>query len=154
MRLGQLLQLLSSTADLAKLDPNSADAHPDAARHIGFHRKLVRVGIAGGVLGGVMGVAGSVLFYMYPPGGKLSDRDTSGLIYAPIMLILAGFVGGACWAGVFAPRDFIIGPIGQRWMKALGVKNPSIARGVALFVALLVTGIFIALPVLFILGKM
>lgn len=91
MRLGQLLQLLSFTADLAKLDPNSADAHPDAARHIDFHRKLVRAGIAGGVLGGViMGVAGSLLFHMYPPGGKLSERDTSGVIYAPIMLPHAG----------------------------------------------------------------
>jgi hypothetical protein len=48
----------------------------------------------------------------------------------------AGLFFGVAVACLFAPRDFLEGPVGSRWMRMIGTKSVGAARLVCLVVAL------------------
>ncbi|MFL5341439.1 MAG: hypothetical protein ACJ8F7_14940, partial [Gemmataceae bacterium] len=58
------------------------------------------------------------------------------MIHAPIILTFAGFCLGVAAACLFAPTDFLAGPVGRKWMEFSGTQGVYRARVVCFFVCL------------------
>jgi hypothetical protein len=56
-------------------------------------------------------------------------------------------------ACLFAPREFLTGPVGQKWMKLIGTKSVLVARIVCLIFGLIVAAPFVAIGMSITWGK-
>jgi len=127
--------------------------------HVATHRIIVRVGKVCGAVGIV--VAGLFVFAcLLVAGASAASPDRASgvsvrtVIWGTLFVILiaaatpvAFYFYGTSVALLFAPSDFLRGPIGRKWLKVAGVKGIAVAR-VLCFVLLIAPPALIALLVL------
>jgi hypothetical protein len=132
---------------------------PYDARHVATHRTIVRVGKICGAAGIV--AAGLFLFtcLLLAVSRSTSPDPTSGssvrgILWGALVSILIAaatpivfYFYGTSVALLFAPSEFLRGPIGRKWLKVAGVKSIAVAR-VLCFVLLIVPPALITLIVL------
>jgi hypothetical protein len=88
-----------------------------------------------GAIGVGLGVAVDVLAWQEGTEGK-EDAFVYMAIVFPLALAVAGLLFGVAAACAFAPRKFLAGPVGRKWMKLIGTKSIAAARLVCLAVVL------------------
>jgi hypothetical protein len=118
---------------------DDADVHEagvDGTRHASFHRRIVSVGVPFGVVGAGLGIA-----FLLASGGQAAPRDGAKVLLAPLMFAASGLIFGVAVACLFAPRAFLTGPVGRRWMQLIGTRNVIVARVVCSIFTLLLLGI-------------
>jgi hypothetical protein len=124
-------------------DEDAVDQLGEAAPlHAMFHKRIVAVSIVFGILGGLIGLGFAISGLLWPHPGHEDDQKM--LLLAPMMAGAAGLLFGAAVACLFAPREFLTGPIGSKWMTLIGTKNVLAARLVCLMVAMIPVGFVIA----------
>jgi hypothetical protein len=141
MALFRLIRFFTAAREHARLDRDVLRQAGDVApRHETYHRRIVWVS---GVTGVIVAVAGTAVVFMEAG----DDREGAIAYLAPLLFGAAGIILGAAAACLFAPREFLLGPIGRRWMAFIGAKSTASARFVCAVVALLLAGIalFLAL---------
>ena len=99
-----------------------------APRHSTYHKRIIVVCSALGSVGVLAGASFSVIGFLWPPPGD----KTRLLLLAPFMAGAAGVLFGVAVACLFAPREFLTGPIGSKWMTLIGTKSVLAARIVCL----------------------
>lgn len=75
------------------------------------------------------------------------QSEGAEILLAPVLFGAAGLLFGAAVACAFAPRSFLTGPAGRKWMKLIGTRNVLAARIVCLVLALILGGVPTALGV-------
>ncbi len=91
--------------------------------------------VACAVLGFAGGFCGLLLLFLGLP--------------AALALPPACYLSGAAATLLFAPSDFLRGPIGRKWVRVAGVKSPLAARLVYLcFFAMFAAGVALAVKIL------
>jgi hypothetical protein len=147
MGLFKLLRFYGEASSYVTPDATAiTEAGDDAGRHIRYHRRIV---LLSGVCGGV-GAAAGVAFMI--AGGRPGD-DTHGLYLAPLMFGAAGLLFGAAVACLVAPRAFLTGPVGRKWMALIGTTSVPVARAACLALGLIVTLPVVGLGLLIAFGK-
>jgi hypothetical protein len=125
-------------AERARLDPAVLQQAGEAApRHRLYHRRVVWISIITGLICGGIGIFG-----MFQDGG-VKHREGALPLYAPVFFVIMGMLLGTAGACLFAPREFLLGPIGARWMELIGAKNPASARFVCAVVVFFVGALFL-----------
>ena len=129
----------------------SGYVHPDpgavqlggenAPRSASYHKKMVWISCLCGALGATVGLAASVAIVQ-------SAEPARGVLVAPFTFCAAGLLLGAATACLFAPREFLTGPFGKKWMKLIGTKNVLAARIACFALAAIIAGPLIGLAVL------
>lgn len=120
----------------------------DGDRHTTYHRRIVWTAGLAGAAGAAGGLAFTIAALQGPP-----TPDGAKVWLGPVMFGAAGLLVGAAVACALAPRAFLTGPIGEKWMRLIGTRSVPVARGVCLAVALVVTLPIIGLGVLIAVGK-
>lgn len=123
--------------------PQDARAVPPddatAGRHALYGQRIAFWAKCGTVCGAVLGVALGV--------GLLVGGEAVGAIQAlvafPFALATGGFTLGMALTCLFAPREFLTGPVGKPWMDRIGTKSVTAAR-----VACALFGLVVLVPVL------
>jgi hypothetical protein len=123
----------------------------DAARHRAYHQRILWCGGVFGAIGLLIG--GGVTVELVREAGWDWTHGTRALIAAPLMLGVAGTCFGVALACLFAPRSFLEGPLGKKWMAFIGTRSVFRARIVCLLVGLVVGGLLSGLGIL-LLGQM
>lgn len=142
-----LFQLFKFFAELPKyVSPDEAHLRElgvDAARHASFHRRIVRSAVIAGCLGAGLGIS------LIAVGARTDNKDTrsvpanrsdnsgASVLLAPLLFAAMGIVFGTATGCLFAPRAFLEGPGGQRWMRLIGTQSILVARIVCLCFTLL-----------------
>jgi len=110
-----------------------------AARHTLYSQRIAFWAQCGTVIGAVLGVAlGVVLLVGGEPVGAIQ-----ALVMFPFALATGGFTLGMALTCLFAPREFLTGPVGKPWMERIGTKSVTVAR-----VACALFGLVVLVPVL------
>ena len=118
----------------------------DRERYLLWHRRFVRVATTFAILAGAAILV--VVIYALatepqnrPTLGKIGGNDPPGafkMVFAAIIGPPCGFVFGwifgATLACLIAPRDFLLGPVGRRWMGFVGTSNIYVAKVVCVIV--------------------
>lgn len=117
--------------------PPVADA--TAARHALYGQRIAFWAQCGTVVGAVLGVVLGVVMLV---GGEAIGA-IKALFVLPFALATAGFTLGMALTCLFAPREFLTGPVGKPWMDRIGTKSVTVAR-----VACALFGLIVLLPVL------
>jgi hypothetical protein len=118
-------------------------------RHAAYHRRIVLVSGLFGALGVVFGLALSFV----ATGDTKSGKDVKQGLLAPFLFGAAGMLLGVAIACLFAPREFLAGPVGQKWMKLIGTKSIMLARIVCLLLGLVVMIPMVAIGLLIAFAK-
>ncbi|HMF15978.1 MAG TPA: hypothetical protein VKE98_02175 [Gemmataceae bacterium] len=93
---------------------------PALSRHVTYHKRIVWVG---GVFGGLGLVLGLLISLMVLNLATKRPGTWNLILMSPIVsAALFTFVGIAV-ACLFAPREFLCGPLGTKWMKLIGIRN-------------------------------
>jgi hypothetical protein len=118
----------------------SASWPPGAGWHESYHRIIIGAGVAGAILAGV--IAAAAVVSDWPPAtNRPLGKTIRGLLFMPVL-------GGSALAAVacaLAPRSFLEGPVGRRWLSWVGTSNVIGARVVCTLIAVIVIGVFSAL---------
>lgn len=86
-------------------------------------------------------------------GDASSGQDARGLLLAPFLFCAGGLLYGVAMACLFAPRDFLAGPLGEKWMKLIGTKSIFGARIVCLFLGLITMAPFVGIGLVMVFAK-
>ena len=89
-----------------------------------------------------MGVVLGLIFAVAALCGPAPQEGTGKVLLAPLLFGAAGCLFGAAVGCLFAPGDFLAGPIGRKWMDMIGTKNVVVAR-----IVCLIFGLVVAAPV-------
>ena len=89
-----------------------------------YHTRIVRVGLVFCVIGMIAGGVASVSLANEPD----AQTQPTKLARLPLLGAATGFLFGLAIMCVFAPRAFMTGPVGQKWMKLIGTKSVLLAR--------------------------
>jgi CBS-domain-containing membrane protein len=139
--LSQLLGFFKEAGKYASPDEDAVErAGSEAPRHVSFHKRIVAVSVIFGFIGALIGVGMIVLAI----GENAVQDDGAEILLAPLVFAAAGLVFGVSVTCLFAPRSFITGPVGQKWMQLIGTQSAVVARVVCLLFTMLLLG-FIAL---------
>jgi hypothetical protein len=135
----RLIRFFAAAREHARLDSKVLrQAGAIAPRHETYHRRIVWVS---GITGVVVAAAGTAVVFMEPG----DERERFVTYLSPLLFGAAGIILGAAAACLVAPREFLLGPIGRRWMAFIGAKSTASARFVCAVVALLLAGVAIFL---------
>jgi hypothetical protein len=110
-------------------------APEEVAHHSSFHRRIVVVSSLFGSVGVGLGVGIDVLAQQEGTEGKEGAFVYMAIVF-PLALAAAGLLFGVAATCAFAPRDFLAGPVGRKWMRLIGTKSIAAARLVCLAVVL------------------
>jgi hypothetical protein len=119
-------------------------AGESAPRYLTYHRRIVASGILGGVIGVISGIVGAVFAAQEPRAGK----EPHMVLLFPVITCIAGLIIGACLACMFAPREFLTGPFGQKWMRLIGTEKVFVARFVCFTLGVLLPALFTTMVVM------
>jgi hypothetical protein len=141
MALFELFRFLTGATKYVSEDPAALKAAGnEASQHQTYHRRVVSFGAMFGVVGVLLGIPVVAELYR-ETGGNPNEHEVLGLIAAPMGTGVAGACFGVAMACLFAPRTFLEGPMGKKWMKLIGTKSVSSARLVCFLVGLVLGGI-------------
>src|SRR5262249_26188392 len=118
-------------------------AGDDASRQVATYKAIVRFT---GAVAGVCVLAGIILAALH----WQTAEDRAFVVCLPIMGLFCGSLVGVSLALLFAPREFLLSPVGRKWLGLIGVRNILVARVVCVITLLF----FSILPVLLVLGKL
>lgn len=110
----------------------------EAPRHASYHRWIILGGI-------VFALGGMVVFplgLMWEAAGKEREVDFVAMLRGAGIGAAAGMLLGVALTCLIAPRDFLLGPMGRKWMELIGVEGVLAARAVCLIVVLIGAGLF------------
>ena len=139
----QMLRFLGGASKYASPDEDAiAQAESEAPRQVSFHKRIVAISVSFGLVGGACGVG----LLIFAAGQKTAAKDAGTLLLAPLIFAVAGLVFGVAMACLFAPRSFLTGPVGQKWMQLIGTQSIVVARVVCFLFTMLLVG-FISLLV-------
>jgi|GEM_PF-3528022 len=110
-----------------------------AARHALYGQRIAFWAQCGTVVGAVLGVVLGVVMLV---GGEAVGA-IKALVAFPFALAAGGFTLGMALTCLFAPREFLTGPVGKPWMERIGTKSVTVAR-----VACALFGLIVLVPVL------
>jgi hypothetical protein len=147
MALSPLLDFLKAAAGYIR--PETTDLEEfDAAESqaVRYHRRVVVSGGVGGIILTIAGTTGVVL-----EGWR--KNELALLLMMPFLSGVAGILLGVAGACLFAPREFLTGPVGRKWMALIGTKSVFVARIVCAILFLGGLGALTALTVMAALGK-
>ena len=125
------------------------DTETTESSQANYHRRIVAVSSALAVIGGIVGIAISLLMI----GQVQNGREVRGLFVVPGMFAVGGFMFGMALMCLFAPREFLNGPAGRKWMALIGTQNITAARIVCFLFGLVITVPVVALGVLIAIGN-
>lgn len=132
-----LFSFFTDAVGFVQPDPDKVARCGDlGTRHAAYHKRIVLVSCICGGIGAVVGIVFLGYAWFDP---KLKPNDRSAAFMAPFLCGAAGILFGAAAACLFAPDDFLEGPLGQKWMSFVGTKNVVVARAVCAFISLGVT---------------
>lgn len=115
--LGEMIDVAKELAETTK-SPTITNPTPTDECHANYHRRVVIGGVCFAVLGAALGIALAV--------AAAASTDVNGVKAAQALFVLpffagiAGFIFGMCAMCLFAPAEFLTGPVGERWMKKSG----------------------------------
>lgn len=145
MGLNNLFELLGFFKEASEYTSPDEDAvvkaGSEAPRHASFHRRIVTVSVIFGLMGAALGVG--MIFIAVGQDAALDDG--AEILLAPLVFAAAGLVFGVSVACLFAPRSFLTGPVGQKWMKLIGTESTAVARVVCLLFTMLLLGFIVLL---------
>jgi hypothetical protein len=134
-----LFDAIQHIADTASAPPPPGDpADPQGQRHARYHKRIVAVASCFAVLGVILGLLTAVMMVSNAKSGE----GTRGVLLAPVIYGVGGFVFGMTIMCLFAPRAFLTGPVGEPWMKLIGTRSVLVAR-----IACLLFGLVVLTPV-------
>lgn len=146
MGLNNFFELLGFFKEASKYTSPDEDAvaraGSEAPRYVSFHKRIVIVSIILGLMGAALGVG--MIFLAI--GENAAQTGGARILLAPLVFAAAGLVFGVSATCLFAPRSFLTGPVGQKWMKLIGTESTAVARVACLLLTMLLLG-FIALLV-------
>ena len=144
MKVGQLIRFYEE-ANTYRSPEQAAVEQAGAAgiEHASYHSRIVRVASLFGLLGALLGLG-------LPVGVMVANKDGTPqvvkmLLFAPFLYGAAGLLFGVAMACLFAPRSFLTGPVGQKWMKLIGTDSIVMARITCLLLGSIIGGIPTAL---------
>ena len=118
-------------------------------RHSAYHKRIILVSSVFGILGAAIGIIASIALAVDAKSGK----DIKGVLLTPFMFGAGGLLFGVAVACLFAPRDFLTGPLGKKWMKLIGTKSVLVARIVCLIFGLVILAPFVGIGLLLAIAK-
>jgi hypothetical protein len=145
VRFSQLFSFISGARKLSSADADLAGADDGARTHRRWHRKIVTSAALFGLGGLILSVPAIMQMVAEQKGRPLTRGDLKTFTAAPLILGVAGTCFGAAAACLFAPRAFLEGPLGRKWMRFIGTRSVGAARLVCLMVCVAV----VALPAFF-----
>ena len=148
MALSQLVDFLKAAKGYIRPDAAAVDeagASKDVAAR--FHRRIVVIAGSFGLIAALGGVVGA---FLEPPDGKASVKMIRA---APLVFGVMGILEGVAVACLFAPREFLTGPVGQKWMSLIGTKSVFGAPITCAVLALAIPGVPATLTLLASFGK-
>ena len=144
MALNHLSQLVGFFKEASKYTSPDEDAvgraGSESPRYVSFHKRIVTVSVIFGVAGAALGIG--MIFIAV--GENAAQDDGAEILLAPLVFAAAGLVFGVSVTCLFAPRSFLTGPVGQKWMQLIGTESTAVARVVCFLFTMLLLG-FIAL---------
>ncbi len=141
MALRQLLDFLKGAVDYAKVDQAEMGGDPESLEDVAYHKRVVGLGGAFGVLGLVVGIFSWVPELVAEVEGDMAGSRFQAYLIAPLMGTIAGILLGVSVACLFAPARFFRSPLGDRLLTFVGSQNVVFARGAASVVGLLMGGL-------------
>ncbi len=154
MKTLKLIRMFRVAYYYSKLNPAAhCGDGPNNPQLYAYHRTIVSAGKCGLVIGFLLGLFTTYELYAYPHGSTFDNHNMVMIYLSTPLMIAIGMLGGACWAGLFAPALFISGPIGALWLVVVGSKTPRASRIKSMCNAVSVTAFFILFPVLVWLDK-
>jgi hypothetical protein len=142
MALSQLSKFLTEATGFIRPDAVAVDEAGDSAHGATrYHRRIV---VIAGCCGAIAAIGGAVAALLQPPDAK---DFLKVLLMMPPMFAVIGILEGVAVACLFAPREFLSGPVGQKWMSLIGTKSVIGARITCALLVLAVPGVpaFLAL---------
>jgi hypothetical protein len=140
MALFEFFRFFSGATKYISEDPAALKAAgKEAPQQLAYHRRVVSFGALFGVVGVLLGIPVVAELYR-ETGGNPHGHEVLGLIAAPMATGVAGACFGVAMACLFAPRYFLEGPVGKKWMRFIGTNNVAVARIVCLLVGLAIGG--------------
>lgn len=135
MAIREIIDVVKELSETSKL-PAPADPETRDPRHATYHRLIV---IGGCFFAAVAVLLTFALFYLGLQEHSFENyKEVHGAIVLPFFTGIAGFIFGMCVMCMFAPTEFLTGPIGERWMRKIGTMSVVGARTVCLVFALLI----------------
>jgi hypothetical protein len=140
MGLFSLFRFYEKTGEYMTPDPTAVEKAGELGeRHATYHRRIVLVGGIFGAIGAALGLALSI----GTSTADKADKDVKGILLAPLMFAAAGVLFGVAMACLFAPTEFLMGPVGRKWMKLIGTESVRGARLTCLIFGLVVMAPFV-----------
>src|SRR5580692_9590170 len=107
MAIGPILDFIAAAVGFLHPDPDAAEQTKDASV-LNYHRKVV---VTAAVCGGITAAAGIVAVSL----ADSKEKDIKMLLLLPILFLVIGIVMGVALACLVAPREFLTGPVGEKW---------------------------------------
>lgn len=115
-------------------------AGSEGFKHAALHRRIVRIAITCACCGASFGIACLVLTaragHLRPAAANQIEQSGAVLLFSPFMFAAAGLIFGTALGCLFAPNNFLRGPVGQRWMQLIGTQSMFATRLVCLLFSL------------------
>lgn len=135
MALSPLLDFLKAATGFIRPDEailnNASECQVLAAR---YHRRIVVIAGFCGLIAGIGGIIGAVM-------ASPNEKDVKLMLMAPLMCGIIGILEGVAIACLFAPQEFLDGPVGQKWMTLIGTKSVLGARITCVVLSLAIPGV-------------
>ncbi len=145
-----LFEFFNAAGQFSKPDPSAIEqAGETGQHHANYHKKIVLISC----VCGAVGVLGGLALSYFTAADAQTGRDFRVVIMGPILFGAAGLLLGVALACLFAPREFLTGPLGQKWMTLIGTSNVFVARIVCLILGLMIVAPFVGVALLLAFGK-
>jgi hypothetical protein len=139
MGLFQLLRFYWEAGKYTSPGPTSLPEQ-EARWHRLWHRRIVAFGVGFGILGLLLGT-GILLELARNPGcGDPANQPLGKVLVVPLLTGIVGPCFGVATACLFAPRSFLEGPLGRKWLRLIGTRKVLAARLVCFLVDLVLAG--------------
>lgn len=133
MAIHPLLDFFAAAVGYIHPDPEAAEQTTDTSL-LRYHQKVVLTAI---VFGAFSAIASVVLMIIL----QETANEIGTIVLMPIVFGVAGCIFGTAWACLWAPREFLAGPVGQKWMKLIGTDSVTVARAVCAMVVVAIAGL-------------
>jgi hypothetical protein len=126
------------------LEPDEAALHAagvNRERYVIGHRRIVNLARFFGIMGLVLW-SGALIFGSVVVGVQFDNPGKAFVVcLSPFLGCMLGATVGAILGCLLAPRDFLHGPLGRKWLSFIGTENVLVAR-VVCFVCFILLGYF------------